>query len=421
MSCKNLLFLFLAFGFAACNPGNPSAAKVENQPENAVPIETMEVPLEKGVVIKKVINKFDATQSYCIFIPTNADTLNPKAMLFFDPKGDGSIPVKKYKDIAEAYGMTLVGSNDSKNGLKPEQTAAIAKNLVNDVMTRLNLPRERIVASGFSGGARVAVQTAVNENLSGVIGCGAGFPFEPVRSYEFSFIGVVGNEDFNYLELKRLHRKLQSLGMHHQLVVFDGEHEWPTTGRMEIAILSLNNLAHRQNISDDQKVTELLAGNSAYLPPSIEENEIDRKEAAQQQEIAQAFSKRDFQTLLDKIRLLDAKGNGKEQELSNKRLLNFISLMGFLYSEKALGIDLSLAGQYLDIYGKADFDNPDYHYLRACYFAKPGKKGEALAEIKKSVEYGFADYRKMTSDKSLDVLHGEADFIRLADSLKAIQ
>jgi len=272
---------------------------------------------------------------------------------------------------------------------------------------------------GFSGGARVAAQTAINEALSGVIGCGAGFPSEPMRGYAFPFVGIVGNEDFNYLEMKRLHGKLESLGMRHQLVVFDGGHEWPTPERMEIAFLCLTDLGDNRNIYDNRKVTDLLAAHSADLLAAPYLNEIDLKEVAQQADIAKAFSRRDFKTLNDKIIVLKTNEGG--QGLSNKRLLNFISLMGFLYSEKALSIDLTLAGQYLDIYGQADYDNPDYHFLMACYFAKSGKTGDAVFEIKKSVDYGFDDYEKITSEKSLDELRGIPDFRKLTDSLKAIQ
>lgn len=423
MKYQHLLFLELAFCLGACNYENANNAKIEKQPVNPIIGETEEPALRRGEIIKKVVNKFDSSQSYCLFIPANADTLPRRVILFFDPKGDGSIPVKKYQAVAGKYGVILAGSNDSRNGLKPEQTAAIAKNLVSDISTRMKLPREKIIASGFSGGARVAVQTAINESLSGVIGCGAGFPGEPARSHAFSYVGIAGNEDFNYLEMKRLHGKLESLGMRHQFVVFDGGHEWPSPGRMEISYLCLAALTDKRIIAYDKKVAELLAAHSAYLLTEPDITETDRNETAQQTEIARAFSRRDFKMLNSIITHLatSRKEAAKEQELSNKRLLNFISLMGFLYSEKALGIDLALAGQYLNIYEKADFDNPDYHYLRACYLAESGRKDNAITELKKSVEYGFIDYEKLTGNKSLDNLRGEPDFIKLVDSLRAIQ
>ncbi len=423
MRSQHLLFLELAFCLCACKYENQDNAKIEYQQVNPLIGGTEEPVFRRGEIIKVVVNKFDSSQSYCLFIPANADTLKCKAILFFDPKGDGSIPVMKYQAVAEKYGMILAGSNDSRNGLKPEQTAAIARNLVNDILTRTKLTREKIIAIGFSGGARVAVQTAISETLSGVIGCGAGFPFEPARSYAFPFIGIAGNEDFNYLEMKRLHGKLESLGMRHQFVVFDGGHEWPSLGRMEIAFLCLTALADKRKISDDKRAAELLAQDSAHLLNETGITEIDQAEVIRQSDIAHAFSSRDFKYLNDKIRRLATPGkeSGREQELSNKRLLNFISLMGFLYSEKALGMDLALASQYLDIYEKADFDNPDYHYLKACYFAEGGGKDNAIMELKKSVEYGFNDYEKLTGNKSFDNLLGEPDFIKLADSLKAAQ
>jgi tetratricopeptide (TPR) repeat protein len=49
---------------------------------------------------------------------------------------------------------------------------------------------------------------------------------EPASSLPFVFYGTIGNEDFNYGELKQLDRRLQSVGVVHHVEVFEGGHSW---------------------------------------------------------------------------------------------------------------------------------------------------------------------------------------------------
>ncbi|HXH18731.1 MAG TPA: hypothetical protein VNJ07_06570 [Chitinophagales bacterium] len=410
---KYLLLLALAAAafFNACSHSEDK--KSGNTAGNNISEPLRELTLERGRLLKKVSTRFDTTQSYSLFIPANYVPGDVNALLFFDPKGDGSIPVMKYQPLAERYGLILAASNDSKNGLKPEQAAAIAKNFINDIIIRFNIRREKIIVSGFSGGARVAVQAAAGEKISGVIGCGAGFPGEPDRKSDFSYVGMVGNEDFNFLEMKRLDKKLEQTGIRHQLIVFDGGHEWLSEGRMEIALLCIEELKDRRKISDSRTISKLLAENSASLLTVNEETEIEKKELFQQSQIAQAFSRQDFTWLEKQVAsLASASGEySREQKLSARRLLNFISLLGFLYSEKALPVDLKAAQRYLGIYGKADYDNPDYHYLMACYYARTGDKKNALNSFERSVGFGFTDFEKAQHDESLQIIRGDSAFM----------
>ncbi|HXB07336.1 MAG TPA: hypothetical protein VNW04_09475, partial [Puia sp.] len=89
---------------------------------------------------------------YALYIPARG---NPKAMpvvFFFDPHGDGTLPLNKYKTLAEAYGFILVGSNLSKNGNDWPTTENIWNKLYGDVRQRLKIDDRRLYTCGFSGG-----------------------------------------------------------------------------------------------------------------------------------------------------------------------------------------------------------------------------------------------------------------------------
>jgi predicted esterase len=147
----------------------------------------------------------------------------------FDPAARGSIPVERFKDAAERYGYIVCGSNNSQNGpLTP--SAEAAKAMLGDVAARFAIDDRRVYLTGFSGGARAATAIAVwlTGQIAGVFGCGAGLAIgiEPTSSLPFVFYGTVGNEDFNYAEMKQLDRRFQAVGIAHHVEVFEGGHGW---------------------------------------------------------------------------------------------------------------------------------------------------------------------------------------------------
>ncbi len=444
--------VFLLFAFAACNSKPESNNKVTTHTE----VEKASLAIPDAGTITQIKIKSDTTQSYSLYVPANRDS-NSLLLVFFDPGAKGKKPVEKYKALAERHGIILAGSNNSKNGLSGEESAAIAEKFIQDVQTRFKVKNQNTYACGFSGGARVAVLTAIGENLPGVIGCGAGFPGKPEKNYGFNYVGVVGNEDFNFLELKRLYNELDRVKMKHQLIVFDGKHEWMPETEMEKAILLMKNDVASQNtlaakidssiavfkkemnwirLYDELRLgitsgldsthvsawrTELrsLKKNAAGIADLKKEAEIEGMEAEQQTEIARAYPSKDFTLLTSKIRALsqDIPKKSSLQKLSDKRLLQFISMMSFLYSEKALGSDLSLVKKYLDIYAKADPANPDYHYLVACYQTKAGDKSAAVVSLKKAVDLGFGDLEKIQKNTTLQTLQNEPGFSEIMNQM----
>src|SRR5262249_25575009 len=99
-----------------------------------------------------------------------------------------------------------------------------------DTHQRFAIDDERMYATGFSGGARVAVHIAAAcKCLAGVIANGAGFPVDvaPSSAMHFVFFGAAGIDDFNYAELRNLEEPLTKAGIIHSVQTFEGRHEWP--------------------------------------------------------------------------------------------------------------------------------------------------------------------------------------------------
>ena len=182
--------------------------------------------LPHGVVIDSVECEGDATQTYALYLPSGYSLARRWSVLLgFDPAARGPVMVRKYQAAAELYGVIVAASNNSRNGPVSISTAA-AQAMGTDVSRRFSVDPERVYLTGLSGGARVAMGIALSGNrIAGVIASSAGFPdSQPRGRVDFPVFGTAGIEDFNYLEMRMLDRKLSSP---HFLAVFRGGHQLP--------------------------------------------------------------------------------------------------------------------------------------------------------------------------------------------------
>ncbi len=410
--------------------------------------------VKKGEINNNVICKDDQSLSYCLYIPINYNIDTSFAIIYcFDPKGDGRLPVSLFKDIAEEYGYIVVGSNNSRNGIQSAEISHITEVLLQDTKTKLSIDPKRIYLAGFSGGARVACSMALNSNsMAGVIACSAGFDPASTQA-NFNFIGIAGNEDMNYLEMKQLESSLTNWQGKHQFIVFNGNHHWPPQRILEQAISTLElfsmkekliarnekvirdfitersdrtNELERENNIDSlardfqliQNMKKTLYGlvnvpeislkenalmQSAALKAYIEkEDEIEKNEVVKQQAFVQAYTSKQNDWWKKEINdLYNISKNNKDaiEKRSARRLLAFISLMSYSYVNSSLSQqNFNACGHFLQIYGMADPDNPDYFYFSACYLANSGNIPKAFDNLKKAISFGFSDRTKLEND-----------------------
>jgi hypothetical protein len=182
--------------------------------------------LARGTIVDDVKCEGDPTQSYALYVPSNYSPDRAwNLLLAFHPAARGRLMVEKYAAAAEQYGYVVAGSNTSRNGPWSVSVAAVQA-MAADVGRRFSINGRRLYLTGLSGGARVAMQVALGKNdVAGVIASSAGFPdSRPRAAVGFAVFGTAGSEDFNYLEMRLLDRKLTSP---HHLTVFRGGHALP--------------------------------------------------------------------------------------------------------------------------------------------------------------------------------------------------
>jgi predicted esterase len=195
--------------------------------------------IPRGQIVERVEALNDSSQSYALYLPSNYTPSRKWPVLYaFDPGARGRVPVERFKEAAEKYGWIVLGSNNSRNG--PWNVVVNAWNaMLADAHQRFAIDDERMYATGFSGGARVAVHIAAGcKCLAGVIANGAGFPTDlaPSPQMHFVFFGAAGVDDFNYPELKSLDEPLTNAGIIHRIQTFEGRHEWPPVSLANAAV-----------------------------------------------------------------------------------------------------------------------------------------------------------------------------------------
>jgi predicted esterase len=179
-----------------------------------------------GKLVERVVCMDDPAQSYAIYLPTTYTADRPSSVILaFHPAARGLLMVEKFKAAAERYGYIVAASNNSRNGSFAVSSAA-AQAMSADVGRRLSIDPRRVYVAGMSGGARVAMNIALGKNnIAGVIASSAGYPDSQARaSVPFAVFSTAGTEDFNYIEMRLLDRKLSSP---HFLAVFPGGHTLP--------------------------------------------------------------------------------------------------------------------------------------------------------------------------------------------------
>lgn len=225
MKTASAAALLCAASLAAAGP--PAAAQ---QPPADTP---------RGRVIERVRSQADSTRTYALYLPSrwSPDQRWPLLVLI-DPAGRAMVPIERFRAAAERRGWILMSGYEVGNG----DSTAMARNDVSvdamlaDAQQLLALDPRRLYFAGFSGMARYSwmVARALDPNVAGVIGAGAGFPSAPalwmaaIRNVRpFAFFATTGSTDFNLDEVVAVDSLLDATAFPHRLARFEGGHQWP--------------------------------------------------------------------------------------------------------------------------------------------------------------------------------------------------
>jgi hypothetical protein len=448
--------------FSACG-GSTEKAKKDK------PVQNRKTALfSPGRIYNSVKCIEDTAFSYALYLPENysQNRVYP-VMFFFDAHKRGKLPVEKYSALADKYGYVLAGSNNSTNGQSQNEMDMAVNIIMYDVKHRFKTDNSRIYTSGFSGGARVASSVALfNGGVAGVIGCAAGFPrIESQPKSNFAFLGIVGDEDFNYLEMKDIDNLLDTWETYNYLLIYNGKHDWPSARVMNQGFMFMEFDAMRHGLmpvdngsiyefkqindsvrnvvrqrSDwyslyeaDRKATVFLQGlddleeykdevsqlvkKPQFIVQQDKVMQLDQKESALQQKYVQAMPKQSKSWWKKEINVLiqaSKNANSEGERLMSTRLLNYLSLISFFSSDNALKQkQAGAADKFLMIYEMVDPDNPEVYYLKATYFVMLKKNAAALGQLQKAADKGFNEPERLRNSMTFKAISNSKEFLKI--------
>ena len=469
-----VLPLLLALFFFSCGSGNnneTTAATDSQTPATSPP--AYDNSFAKGIVIDSVTCKNQSSQNFALYLPSSYNSGRAFPCIYiFDAHARGALPLRMYKDLAEKYGFILIGSNISKNGTQWDVTNEGIKTLMEDTRSRINIDPKRIYTAGFSGGSRVASSVAIIDGgIAGVIGCAMGFPqMENAFQNKFDYFGIVGDYDFNLADMMQLNEALTQQGFTHQVVTFNGKHEWAPATDFNTALLwiqvsamkknlqpkndslvsalkedfdarisaaassgdlvkqhlllvgAINTIGGVSDVSIYQKQDAAITADAHYKSAVVTQSQLQQAEINEQQELAKQFNAQNEKWWAGKIATLNKNARSaktKEESQMNNRLVNFLGLLGYLSSNHALNVgDLAAAENYLKIFKMADPQNSDCSYLSAIYYVKKGDQPQAIRSLNEAASLGYSDVTQLLSDPSFSTLQNNMVFQNIVSKVR---
>ena len=414
----------------------------------------------------------DPTQTYACYVPPKGATAALPIVYCFDPHGAGSLPVKKYRALADAYGFILVGSNNSKNGNDWTTTETIWQRLYDDTRSRLKIDARRLYTIGFSGGAKVASYVAIQHpGVAGVIAGGAALPDGvPAGDFKFSFTAIAGQGDMNLTELVAVSDALDKTKTRHRLLLFDGKHEWAPVNTMGIAFAGLQfdamllgylpkdrtyintyvaasrkrlrayvmtsqlikaaqecklSIAFLDGVSPIQlnwfrQQAATLDKNPEYAVQRQAQQDLLTTEQNTKADYMQHFQQGDDQYWTSTIHDLDAKAVGHTAVAQMyQRLLAYLSLAFYSISNQLItGNDDVPARRFVELYKLADPTNSEAWYFSAVLNARAGKGSEAEADLLKADNVGFRDRSRLLQQPEFQRLNPKLDYDRIEKGMR---
>jgi len=417
---------------------------------------------QPGKLVERIVCSQNPSYSYALYLPSYFKPNGSfPAIIVFDAHARGKMASNRFIAAAEKFGYIIIASNNAKNGL--QEIDNVVNTLYMDVLAIPGLDKTRIYTAGFSGGAKVAASTAIYKGgVKGVIACAGGMPETGQElTRKFDFLGIVGLNDFNYHEMKTLDKALTDNGFTSQLFTFDGMHEWPSAEMLEDAVewFELMAMKRKEIPTNDNLVRNYLSKHSnsinqcvmdgrnyqAYLQYNIflkdldgfydiadfkksyeallENPEIDKRikaeeksnknELDKQEILLNMFKSGNYPSLKKEIEIQN-KGSLSQDEVlvhSSKRLLSFIGMLCYIYTENAVNSQNKAAfNGFIEIYTIVEPQNPDKEFYKACQAMMEDNPDKAFEFLNKAIAFGYYNFDRLQVIGYFDQIRTKPEF-----------
>jgi len=447
MKANYFLFSILVSFYAiACGGSNQNKnANIDSSLIKRVDVISI---LPEDSIISKVVCASDPSMSYALYIPSSKNDKPLPVVYFFDPHGDGLLPVKKYKSLADSFHFILAGSNNSKNGNNLDDAGNIFTAMKEDLAKRTKVNPNRMYLCGFSGGAKVATYLALHfPEIKGIIANGAGLEdITHAGDFTFSYTAIAGEGDLNMTDLASIDNFLDKTNTRHSIIYFDGIHEWTPETTMAIAFegwqleamrdklipvdtLFIHRFATQMKQIIDKKMKQdqlIRAQQNCKLAATMlqgfpdaqnwfvqKENSIAQSNLFQQQkkqrqqllareeklkfDYQQQFSDTDHAYWEKTIKEVKAKARLKNAEAQMyQRLQAYLSLAFYSISNQMINRDENKVAEFfVALYKMVDPTNSEAWYFSAILDARKNDASQTKKDLEKAIALGFNDTKRL--------------------------
>lgn len=435
---------------------NPKPHEITDQKGNSVQLKQV-VPSIKAAT--------DTAISYALYLPpayNGSDKL--PVVFFFDPHGDGALPLRNYQSLAEKRGYIFIGSNDIRNGQTANTNLHVFQVLFNEIKSRFLIDEKSLFTAGFSGGAKMAMLFAQQiPEISGVIACGGSIPLTSEQAPSFYFSGIVGATDFNYLEMQQTFSMFDQAGFDYTSVIFKGAHHWPPREAFNRALTGIEfyRMKTQRAAKDDSMIEavwkevqdslehfsksgEVVAQmqeirqaerwfNGLKPTTSLKKQQITieqspefydqirkiqnyiQKEVMLRAEFVKAIDQRELDWWSQEIARIEKNKTAADEQMAmvTQRLLNYISMASFMLIKTDLDdVNLDDAFKKIQIYEKVDPRNPDVYLMYARYYLLLGNRDFMVSNFKKAIDSGFNSWGTYENENSWKPLFEQPEILK---------
>lgn len=440
--------LIISLFFLSCNNGpktNPSASAPTTAQDSSHAITYDKIKCNPGEY-SSVQSQTNPAISFTVYCPKNyIESQNFPIIYFFDPHADGKLPLEKYRIHADEMNIILAGCNSSKNGMSMEESETAAKAMIADCRNRLPINSEVQIVAGFSGGSKVACVTAMqNHFLSGLIACSGSVFDKNSFSDSLAIVSMAGQKDFNYHEMTAFNNAVTNNP--HIYIETENTHEWPPADAMKMAFqFEILNAISKNKIPKDQQLLQQWHNewnttiaqhekkNDVFITYQTLQNAVEAFKglsdvASWQNKLSAIEKSADYSRYVTKQRNLiyqekemqkmlnDAFVNQNiswwEKEITdlktgekqtndpliaalNGRLLGYIGIAAYSYSNQLVNENLPDADKVLSIYKTAEPENAEAWFLSAVYHANNNQNELAMQDFQKSLTLGFKEQSRI--------------------------
>jgi tetratricopeptide (TPR) repeat protein len=431
----------------------------------------------KGKVVDKVECAATPGETYALYLPSGykADRAWP-VLYILDPRARGSLAAEKFRAAAEKHGYILASSNSSQSDVAGDPNTRAMRAMWTDTHSRFSIDDRRAYAAGFSGTVRAAINLAraVPGTIAGIVGAGAGYPFEsaPRKGDPFVFFGTIGDKDFNWYEMMDLEPRLVSAGVTHRIEIFDGVHQWPpeplairALDWMELQAMKAGTRAkdpalvealwkdaleraraaeaagdlfqaHRiwSGAAADfagLRDTAEAAGKAAALAanPALQREIKDRENRLKKDKeflarAPQSLGGVNASSAISALKIHDLRkraesGATLDERLSAKRVLNTLGVQTGFYlpQQYTASKQWDRVIFFYTVAAEIDPEDASNYYGRAAAYAQKGDRKRAVADLRKAVEKGYKDLPALEKDAAFDSVRQDEGYKEVVRSL----